>query len=63
MICDHIAANLSIEKDGFELAPFNREGGEPTLFMTVRGEIAESGENGARSCEEGRQTRSSLLAA
>jgi type I restriction enzyme R subunit len=27
MIRDHIAANLSIEKDDFELAPFNREGG------------------------------------
>jgi len=29
MIPDHIAANLSIEKDDFELAPFNREGGSP----------------------------------
>ena len=27
MIRDHIAANLNIEKDDFELAPFNREGG------------------------------------
>lgn len=27
MIRDHVAANLSIEKDDFELAPFNREGG------------------------------------
>jgi type I restriction enzyme R subunit len=27
MIREHIAANLSIEKDDFELAPFNREGG------------------------------------
>jgi len=27
MIRDHIAANLSIETDDFELAPFNREGG------------------------------------
>jgi type I restriction enzyme R subunit len=27
MIRDHIAANLSIEKDDFELAPFDREGG------------------------------------
>jgi hypothetical protein len=32
--------------------------------MTVRGEIAESpGETGARSREEGRQTRSGLLTA
>lgn len=27
MIRDRIAANLSIESDDFELAPFNREGG------------------------------------
>lgn len=27
MIRGHVAANLSIEKDDFELAPFNREGG------------------------------------
>jgi type I restriction enzyme R subunit len=27
MIRDHVAANLSIETDDFELAPFNREGG------------------------------------
>jgi type I restriction enzyme R subunit len=27
MIRDHVAANLSIEKEDFELAPFNREGG------------------------------------
>lgn len=27
MIRDHVTANLSIEKDDFELAPFNREGG------------------------------------
>ena len=27
MIRDQVAANLSIEKDDFELAPFNREGG------------------------------------
>lgn len=27
MICDHVLANLSIEKDDFELTPFNREGG------------------------------------
>lgn len=27
MIRDHVAANLSIEKDDFELAPFNREVG------------------------------------
>ena len=27
MIRDHVAANLSIEKDDFELAPFSREGG------------------------------------
>ncbi len=27
MIRDHVAANLSIEQDDFELAPFNREGG------------------------------------
>jgi type I restriction enzyme R subunit len=27
MIRDHIAANLSIEPDDFELSPFNREGG------------------------------------
>jgi len=27
MIKDHIAASLTIEKDDFELAPFNREGG------------------------------------
>ncbi len=27
MIRDHVAANLIIEKDDFELAPFNREGG------------------------------------
>ena len=27
MIRDHVAANLSVEKDDFELAPFNREGG------------------------------------
>lgn len=40
MIRDHVAANLSIEKDDFELAPFSLEGGEPTLFMTVRGEMA-----------------------
>jgi hypothetical protein len=33
-----------------DLTPFNREGGEPTSFMTVRGEIAESpGETGAWS--------------
>ncbi|NGZ10796.1 MAG: hypothetical protein CV088_15650 [Nitrospira sp. LK70] len=27
MIRDHVAANLSIEREDFELAPFNREGG------------------------------------
>ena len=27
MVRDHVAANLSIEKDDFELAPFGREGG------------------------------------
>jgi hypothetical protein len=29
MIRDHVAANLSIEQDDFELAPFNRKGGSP----------------------------------
>ena len=27
MIRDHVAANLSIDQNDFELAPFNREGG------------------------------------
>jgi type I restriction enzyme, R subunit len=44
MIRDHVAANLSIEKDDFELAPFNREGGVGKvhqLFGTELNQIIE----------------------
>jgi len=44
MIRDHVAANLSIEKDDFELAPFNREGGlgkVHQLFGSALNEIIE----------------------
>jgi hypothetical protein len=43
MIRHHAAVNLSIEKDDFELAPFNgKVGRQPSLFMTVRDETAKT---------------------
>jgi len=39
MIRDHVAANLSIEKDDFELAPFNREGGLGKVHQLFGGEL------------------------
>jgi type I restriction enzyme R subunit len=39
MIRDHVAANLSIEKDDFELAPFNREGGLGKVHQVFGGEL------------------------
>ena len=37
MIRDHIAANLAVERDDFELAPFDQEGG---LGRCVRSLVA-----------------------
>jgi type I restriction enzyme R subunit len=39
MIRDHIAANLSIEDDDFELAPFNREGGLGKVHQVFGNEL------------------------
>jgi len=39
MIRDHIAANLSIEKDDFELAPFSREGGLGKVHQVFGGDL------------------------
>lgn len=39
MIRDHVAANLSIEKDDFELAPFNREGGLGKVHQVFGGKL------------------------
>ena len=39
MIRDHVAANLSIEKDDFELAPFSREGGLGKLHQIFGAEL------------------------
>ena len=39
MIRDHVAANLSIEKDDFELAPFNREGGLGKVHQVFGAEL------------------------
>ncbi len=39
MIRDHVAANLSIEPDDFELAPFNREGGLGKVHQLFGGEL------------------------
>ena len=39
MIRDHVAANLSIEKDDFELAPFNREGGLGKVHQVFGSEL------------------------
>lgn len=36
---DHVAANLSIEKDDFELAPFNREGGPGKVHQVFGSEL------------------------
>jgi len=41
MIRDHVAANLSIEKDDFELAPFNREGGLGKVHQVFGSELNE----------------------
>jgi type I restriction enzyme R subunit len=40
MIRDHVAANLSIEKDDFELAPFNREGGLGKVHQVFGAELS-----------------------
>jgi type I restriction enzyme R subunit len=37
--CDHIAANVSIEKDDFELAPFSREGGLGRVHQVFGNEL------------------------
>jgi type I restriction enzyme R subunit len=39
MIRDHVAANLSIEKDDFELVPFNREGGLGKVHQVLGSEL------------------------
>ena len=39
MIRDHVAANLSIEKDDFELAPFNREVGLGKVHQVFGNEL------------------------
>ncbi|MBS0149858.1 MAG: DEAD/DEAH box helicase family protein [Nitrospira sp.] len=39
MIRDHVAANLSIEKDDFELAPFNQEGGLGKVHQVFGSEL------------------------
>jgi type I restriction enzyme, R subunit len=39
MIRDHVAANLSIEKNDFELAPFNREGGLGKVHQVFGSEL------------------------
>jgi len=39
MIRDHVAANLSIEKDDFELAPFSREGGLGKVHQVFGSEL------------------------
>ena len=39
MIRDHVAANLSIEKDDFELAPFSREGGLGKVHQVFGNEL------------------------
>ena len=36
MIRDHIAANLGIETDDFEYAPFSQEGGLGKVYPAVR---------------------------
>lgn len=36
---DHVAANLSIEKDDIEPAPFNREGGLGKVHQVFGGEL------------------------
>jgi type I restriction enzyme R subunit len=41
MIRDHVAANLTIEKDDFELAPFNREGGLGKVYQVFSGYLNE----------------------
>jgi type I restriction enzyme, R subunit len=41
MIRDHIAANLSIEKDDFELAPFTREGGLGKVHQVFEQELSQ----------------------
>ncbi|HJT20032.1 MAG TPA: type I restriction-modification enzyme R subunit C-terminal domain-containing protein [Nitrospira sp.] len=40
MIRDHVAANLSIEKEDFELAPFNREGGLGRVHQVFGSELS-----------------------
>ena len=39
MIRDHVTANLNIERDDFELAPFNREGGLGKVHQVFGGEL------------------------
>lgn len=39
MIPAHVAANLSIEKDDFEPAPFNREGGLGKVHQVFGSEL------------------------
>ena len=39
MICARVAANLSIEKDDFELAPFSREGGLGKVHQVFGSEL------------------------
>jgi type I restriction enzyme R subunit len=39
MIRDHVAANLRIDKDDFELAPFNREGGLGKVHQVFGAEL------------------------
>jgi type I restriction enzyme R subunit len=39
MIRDHVAANLVIEKDDFELAPFNQEGGLGKVYKIFGSEL------------------------
>jgi len=41
MIRDHVAANLSIDKEDFELAPFNREGGLGKVHQVFGRELNE----------------------
>ena len=40
MIRDHVAANLNIEKDDFELPPFNREGGLGKVHQVFGSELS-----------------------
>lgn len=40
MTHDHVAANLSIEKDDFELTPFNREGGLGKVHQVFGSELS-----------------------